>query len=239
MSAYIWWKTIGNANGLLSASGELQRRAYVMAQFSRFAHPGDVRIGVSANSSTLGISAFRNQDSSRFAIIAVNNSAASVTHTFNVNGISATSITPVITSATQSLEVQAPVFLDGSAFTYTVPAFSIVSFTLESSSPIQVKRGGFVLNRRTARIVQQITVTNTSGATVAGPVRVALDQLSGNTTLLNAGGTTAYSPAGNPFVTVASGSLAPGASASFSLEFAASGSGITYSPRVILGPVTP
>src|SRR5262249_22703912 len=46
MSGYIWWKTIGNANGLLDASGNLQRRAYVMAQFSKFALPGDMRIDV-------------------------------------------------------------------------------------------------------------------------------------------------------------------------------------------------
>jgi hypothetical protein len=33
MSAYIWWKTIGDANGLLNAAGVLQPRAYVMSQF--------------------------------------------------------------------------------------------------------------------------------------------------------------------------------------------------------------
>lgn len=53
MSAYIWWKTIGDANGLLNAAGVLQPRAFVMAQFSKFVRPGDIRIDVPVNNGPL------------------------------------------------------------------------------------------------------------------------------------------------------------------------------------------
>jgi glucuronoarabinoxylan endo-1,4-beta-xylanase len=133
MSAYIWWKTIGNANGLLDATGVLQRRAYVMAQFSKFIRPGDVRIDVPFNSSPLGLSAFMDPNSGRFAIVAVNDTTLPITQSFSIGGIRTSSLTPWITSATQSLEQQSPASTDAGVFTYTVPSFSVVTFagTLE------------------------------------------------------------------------------------------------------------
>ncbi len=128
MSAYIWWKLIGNANGLLDATGVPQLRAYVMAQFSRFIRPGDLRIGVSGNTSALSVSAFKDPGASRFAIVAVNNTSLPITQTFNIQGITAASITPWRTSATDSLAQQAPVTVTGNAFTYTIPATAMVTF---------------------------------------------------------------------------------------------------------------
>ena len=44
MSAYIWWKCIGDSNGLLNNAAAPERRGFVMAQFSRFVRPGSHRI---------------------------------------------------------------------------------------------------------------------------------------------------------------------------------------------------
>lgn len=128
MSAYIWWKTIGNANGLLNAAGVLQPRAYVMAQFSRFVRPGDIRVDVPLNTSPLGLSGFMDPISGRFAIVAVNDTTLPITQSFVINGIIAGQLTPWITSGTQSLEQQTPVDARPGAFTYTVPSFSVVTF---------------------------------------------------------------------------------------------------------------
>jgi len=239
MSGYIWWKTIGNANGLLNANGVLQPRAYVMAQFAKFISPGWVRIAVTGNSSTLGISAFRNMDASSYTIIAVNTSNTAINHKFTLQGLTPSSITPVITSATQQLAVQAPVTLSGGSFTYSVPATSIVSFTFNTGSAVSVKLGGFVLNRRTNQVVQTVTLTNTSSAAVSGPIRLVLDNLSSNTSLANANGVSTYTPAGSPYITVSTGSLAAGASVSTALDFSFTTSGISYTPRVVLGQVNP
>jgi len=128
MSAYIWWKTIGDANGLLNAAGILQPRAYVMGQFSKFVRPGDIRIDVPFNSSPLGLSAFMDPNSGRFAMVAVNDTTLPVTQSFTINGIITRSLTPWITSATQALEQQPPLEVNHGTFTYTVPSFSVITF---------------------------------------------------------------------------------------------------------------
>jgi len=133
MSAYIWWKTIGDANGLLNAAGVPQPRAFVMAQFSKFVRPGDTRIDVPFNNGSLGLSAFMDRDSDRIAIVAVNDTTLPISQTFTIKGIKTRFLTPWITSATQSLERQSRLAIKKRTFTYTVPAFSVVTFagTLE------------------------------------------------------------------------------------------------------------
>jgi glucuronoarabinoxylan endo-1,4-beta-xylanase len=128
MSAYIWWKTIGNANGLLNAAGVLQPRAFVLAQFSRFVRPGDFRIDVSANTSPLNISAFRNPGTGRFAIVAVNNTTLPVVQRFSLAGLTASSVTPWVTSEAQALEPQAPLAVSAGTFTYVIPSLSVITF---------------------------------------------------------------------------------------------------------------
>ncbi len=144
MSAYIWWKCIGDANGLLNAAGVPQRRSYVMAQFSRFVRPGDYRVDVPTNTGTLGITAFTDQPSGRFAIVAVNDATQSVTQTFNVQGGTLASVTPYITSRTQSLEAQPPVAVTNSAFAYAIPATSVVTFSgvVTPGNPVPPSPGG-------------------------------------------------------------------------------------------------
>jgi glucuronoarabinoxylan endo-1,4-beta-xylanase len=128
MSAYIWWKTIGDANGLLNASGAAQKRGFVMGQYSRFVRPGDFRIGTSTQSGPLRTSAFRNTSTGRFAIVLINNTTAAVTQRVNLRGIAASSVTPWITSPSQSLQQQSAVAVSGGAFTYNIPAQSVVTF---------------------------------------------------------------------------------------------------------------
>lgn len=105
----------------------------------------------------------------------------------------------------------------------------------------QVVRGGFLSNRRTGKLEQQVTVVNNSGSTIVAPVCVALDSLSANTALANKAGNTANNaPTGSPYIQVSAGNLAPGASATVTLQFniPASG-GVTYSARVVTGSANP
>ncbi len=90
--------------------------------------------------------------------------------------------------------------------------------------PPTVTRGGFVLNRRTNQITEQVTLTNVSALTMTGPIYLVLDSLSSNTTLANATGTTN----GSPYM-ASPGSLAPGGSVTLTLAFTVPASGgITY-----------
>lgn len=114
------------------------------------------------------------------------------------------------------------------------PAANIVTGTMS------VTRSGFVLNRRTGRVTQQVSISSNSTVPLTAPIYLALDSLSSNTTLANSAGTTVNAPAGSPYVLVSNSDLAPGASLNVSLEFTApSSGGITYTPRALSGVASP
>ena len=116
-----------------------------------------------------------------------------------------------------------------------------VSFTTpmaaDVSGQVLVLRGDFRYRRATNTFAQLVTLTNTGTASLAGPLALALDQLSLNARLANASGTTvATLPAGSPFVTVSPNSLAPGASVSVLLSFSdLNFRRITYATRILSG----
>lgn len=105
---------------------------------------------------------------------------------------------------------------------------------------MSVSRSGFTLNRRTARVVQQVSVTNMLTVPLTGPIVLVLDDLSVNTSLANKTGNTVGAPAGNPYIVISNSSLAAGATATVSLEFTSpSSGGITYTPRPMSGTASP
>jgi O-glycosyl hydrolase/pectate lyase len=137
MSAYIWWKCIGDANGLLNNAAEPQRRGYIMGQFSRHVRPGDYRIAVTGSTGTLAVSAFIDSATGRCAIVVVNDSTQAVTQRFQLQNLKVASFTPVVTSATQSLETQGAVGVTDASFAYDIPAQSVVTFHAVSAPVIR------------------------------------------------------------------------------------------------------
>jgi glucuronoarabinoxylan endo-1,4-beta-xylanase len=186
MSAYIWWKCLGDANGLVNASGVPQIRGFVMAQFSRFVRPNYYRIDVANGTNTL-ISAYKSTNSPNFSIVAINtNLAASVTQTIGLTNFNAASVTPWITSGTMSLAVQTPVNLTNSSFTYTLPPLSVVTFVgqMATNTPPVLA----AIANQTINAGVFLTITNTASDTnlpaqtltfalLSAPTNAALTQL--------------------------------------------------------------
>jgi hypothetical protein len=111
-------------------------------------------------------------------------------------------------------------------------------------SPInnaRVTRSGVVRDRLTGKYKQNVTVTNTSASTLAGPFHLAIDNLTAGVTLTNISAPTAnVLPLGSPSILVTAGSLGAGASATVTLEFNnASNGAINYYPRLLNGIATP
>ena len=186
-SAYIWWKCLGDANGLVNASGVPQLRGFVMAQWSRFVRPGDYRIGVTADVSSAPISAFKDTNSGAFAIVAVNtNVSLSVTQTFNLTNFTAASVTPWITSSNLSLASQPAVDVTNSTFSYTLPPLSVVTFAGQvtaNTPPVlatvanqKINAGTFLAVTNTATDTNQPAPTLTFGL-LAAPTNATLAQL--------------------------------------------------------------
>lgn len=117
-------------------------------------------------------------------------------------------------------------------------------FTLQEIAPLNnvaVKLGGYVRDRRTGLYSQQVTLTNNTAGALAGPFFLVLDGLSPSATLSNASGTTSvYPPTARPYITVPGSSLAPGASATVSLQFSnPTNAAISYTARTLNSIPTP
>ncbi len=85
---------------------------------------------------------------------------------------------------------------------------------------VTVSPSGFVLNRRTNTYAQTVIVTNKLSVATTTPTYLEVGNLPSGATLVNAAGTAGN---GKPYVLGAAAGLAPGASATVTLQFTATG----------------
>lgn len=108
---------------------------------------------------------------------------------------------------------------------------------------LRISRSGYVLNRISNTMTQTVKITNGGTVPMVGPIYIDITNLSANTSLLNATGTTATTaPLGSSYVKVSNSDLAPGATVSAALRFIrpAAGTGtITYTASTFSGTQNP
>jgi predicted extracellular nuclease len=103
---------------------------------------------------------------------------------------------------------------------------------IDVSGSVSVAKSGLALNRSTGKYTGTVSFTNTSGAVINGPLQFRLDGLTAGVTLDNATGT----QGGAPYVTLASGSIAPGATVTVAVTFTnPSKALIAYTAKLISG----
>jgi O-glycosyl hydrolase len=140
LSAFLyWWGSTtpsenGDNEGLLEINGSTVSptgRLWAFANFSRYVHPGAVRIGTSTADGNLTLSAFKNTDGT-VAVVALNTatSADTVSYALANTGISSGTATPVLTNASNNAAAQSPITVSGGAFSATVPARSLVTYVV-------------------------------------------------------------------------------------------------------------
>ncbi len=133
---HYWWLVSSGNQGLLDSSAGPAKRLFAFGQFSRFVRPNFNRIDATSSQSAALVSAYRDPASTAFAIVAINTSTGvDILQTFNLTHCAAASVTPWITSATDSLAPQAPVSLTNSSFTCLLPALSVVTFVGQANTP--------------------------------------------------------------------------------------------------------
>jgi predicted extracellular nuclease len=113
-----------------------------------------------------------------------------------------------------------------------VVSLNLAAASVDVTASVKVVQSGLVLNRGTSKSSGSVTFTNTSGATLNGPLQFRLDALSTGITLDNASGT----QGGAPYITLPVSSLAPGASVTVTTTFSnPNKSTIGYKPVLISG----
>jgi hypothetical protein len=165
-----------------------------------------------------------------------------LTYTWTGSFGAATGVEPAV-HLMEGLHIITLAVEDGQGGSATDDVVVEVSTTMQGdvTSQVKVTRTGFRYNRATQRYVQTVTVQNLSNCRLAGPVSLALDNLSSGAVLSNRTGTTsAMPPAGSPYINLAVGAdnvLAPDELTTKVLELVnPSNQGIRYDARVLAGP---
>jgi hypothetical protein len=100
------------------------------------------------------------------------------------------------------------------------------------SGQVSVTHSGFGRNRANGIWTATLTVKNTSGAAIGGPVQVVLTKLPSNVTMVNNTGMRNA----DPYVTVSAGTLAPGTSVNVTIQFTNPSNGfIDFTPVTYSG----
>ena len=131
VNAWHWWTLMTDEDdngGLTDMHGSPAKRMYILGNWSKFVRPGWHRIGANFSAS-IQVSAFKDPESRAFAIVAINTNRFPIAQTVSLQGFSTDSIIPWVTSNNLSLAPQVPVAVNGSKFTYRLPASSVTTFT--------------------------------------------------------------------------------------------------------------
>lgn len=106
------------------------KRLYTIGNYSRFVRPGYVRINAENNPAPdLFMTAFKDQKSGRFALVAINNGETERTVRFVLRDFPATkAVVPYRTSATEDLAKLAPLPVAKGAFAATLKPKSVTTF---------------------------------------------------------------------------------------------------------------
>jgi O-glycosyl hydrolase len=140
----------------------IKRLYYWIGHYSKFVRPGYRRITTTpsfimdSGNRQIGVSAFKNPSTGRFAIVLNNWSldkpAKSITYHFN--GVAPASVTPYLSTGeneNQNMEKQADIPVVNGAFTYTVPNVSIATFVgAGTPTPVVNKRTEQPVSRQTS-----------------------------------------------------------------------------------------
>jgi O-glycosyl hydrolase len=143
LSAFLyWWGSTtpsenGDNEGLLEINGSTVTttgRLWAFADYSRYIHPGAVRIGATTSDGNVDLSAFKNTDGT-IAIVALNSNTAADTLSYSLPGTGITNgaAAPFLTNSSNDAAAQATIPVAGGAFTATIPARSLETFVLTGS----------------------------------------------------------------------------------------------------------
>lgn len=133
MNAYVWWY-IRRSYSPMKENGNISKRGYCMAQYSKWVRPGDVRIEATEQpDSNILVSAYKHSPT-QIQIVAVNKGSSDVSQQFSVDGRTITGVDRYRTSATENIAPTKNMDHDTSTFWAQLPANSVSTFVVSLQS---------------------------------------------------------------------------------------------------------
>ncbi|MNJ47889.1 Glucuronoxylanase XynC precursor [compost metagenome] len=130
--AYIWWY-IRRQYGPMKEDGNISKRGYAMAHYSKFIRPGYVRVDATKNPDThVFTSAYKGDN--KLVIVAVNRGTTAVNQNFVLQNGTASSVSRWITDSSNNLTAGTPLDASSGSFFAHLPAQSITTFVAELGS---------------------------------------------------------------------------------------------------------
>lgn len=135
VNAWHWWAMLNSwkdNEGLADLAGDgyvLNKRLFALGNFSKFVRPGfRMTSATHAPAAGLYVSAFRDVDSGRFAIVVINNTTEAVALRIDTPGYQLRGITPWVTSAELDLAVQSEIPAAGEGFGAKLAPKSVTTY---------------------------------------------------------------------------------------------------------------
>ena len=134
MSAYVWWYIRRSYSLIGQDDGKPTKRGYMMAQYSKWVRPGDVRIDATEQPNTNVLcSAFKHSDK-QITIVAVNKGSGEVSQQFTVSGRNITNVDRYRTTGSENLAETKNLTAQGSSFSAQLPGNSVSTFVVTMDS---------------------------------------------------------------------------------------------------------
>ena len=129
MSAYVWWY-IRRSYGPMNEDGTISKRGYMMAHFSKYVRPGDVRIAATeAPADNVLISAYKGSDN-QVTIVAINKGTEGYAQNFSFANGAITDVDRYRSDGSSNLVLTENLENDGSAFWAQLPGQSVTTFVV-------------------------------------------------------------------------------------------------------------
>jgi len=123
---YTWWYIRRSYSPLLE-NGNISKRGWMMAHFSKFVRPGYVRIDATkAPATNVDVSAYKSADS--VVIVAINRNTSAVSQQFTISNGTVAKMSGKRTTGTSNMAAIDDVTLSNGSFTVSLPAQSVTTF---------------------------------------------------------------------------------------------------------------
>ena len=129
MNAYIWWY-IRRSYGPMKDNGNISKRGYMMAHFSKYVRPGAVRIDATESPENgVYISAYKNKDGT-VVIVAINNGNKSYSQFYKLNGKTIKRVDRYKTTQVTNLALTQNLQLTGNGFYAYIDSKSVSTYVV-------------------------------------------------------------------------------------------------------------